>query len=591
MDNRQELDTTDEKNFFLTQVKKNPRFLWQHLHALTSVILDQYKAKYLTRLRGKHLSTKKPLPWLKEVKGANRSNCQTLTDVLKRIPQRKLTDIPFRESPQSTLFIQTQHPDLEDYLAKHRWGILLDNMLSQAAPALPQDILRAMEFNFSKQDPALETYSVCERVANVLLWSASLTDAQRLHLPECLLTFLQQSLQWILKHLEFYGKKTGNHILNNARVLLMAGTVLNNRAAVETGWLILKNMLPVLIQKNGFLRERSSHYQLLVFGWLLDARAFMLGSDFYPRMNIDFLEHTIINMRYATGLLCDAEGYLLTLIGDVSPDFSPFKTSQRLARCYPETWPLDAPQVKTTLLRDDWGFLQTGQDKIILNCPAGDYPKTFSSHAHNDITGFVWLHDNKEILIDCGRARYTKDPVSSRQKSALGHSVAFVNGFAPLSESLVINGNWWPTPYASATVACELSAENTIAITHDGFKRATPVNEQVRKITLLNSQLQVNDLFRGQGDVLLELRWQLNPGFQVFNSETSCVINGDHQLEIDLSAMRNKPQLDFIPADAKRSRYSCEYGHAVGNPFILMRWQVKLPFTSHIVFRVKSCVG
>jgi hypothetical protein len=81
------------------------------------------------------------------------------------------------------------------------------------------------------------------------------------------------------------------------------------------------------------------------------------------------------------------------------------------------------------------------------------------------------MFDNAPVLIDCGRARYTKDAISTLQKSALGHNVPLVNGFAPLSESLVINGNWWPTPYASAQIAISSDASHRVTISHNVPRR------------------------------------------------------------------------------------------------------------------------
>jgi hypothetical protein len=586
MANFQENRLALEKNFFLTQAKKNPIFLLQHFQSLLGVILQQGTARLLTKLRGRFRGNKMTPAWLRSLGMANRSHCVTLDELLQRTPLfvLKATDTTITELAWHSDII-----DPENYFAQHRWGMLTDKLLAQIdADQLPATIAQQMTKTLNDPAAALETYSTCERIANLLTWLAFMPRAQRLAvMPANTLAFLEKSLQWVLSHLEFYGKRTGNHILNNARSLIMAGVVLNNKFAVTTGYLIFENMLPVLIQRDGFLRERSSHYQLIVLGWLLDAYAFVQGTEFYSPEQMEFLRAYISKMSSAAASLCDDQGNLLAMIGDISPDASPSKTTQRLRQCHTGFWPVAAA---ANGLRDDWCFLQSQQSRVILNCPAGVYPKSFSSHAHNDIPGFVWLYHNEPVLIDCGRARYTKDAISVLQKSAYGHNVPLVNGFAPLSESLVTNGNWWPTPYASAHVAIASDAAHRVTISHNGFQRATPVQEHQRQILLGDQELRVEDFFKGQGEIELELRWQLPPGF-VLLEKNKKLSNGSITLEIDLTGMKNLPVMAYHSVDQPLSWSSSQYGIAEANPVITMRWQVLLPFTTSILFKVNSCVA
>ncbi|MES2218853.1 MAG: heparinase II/III family protein, partial [Pseudomonadota bacterium] len=576
MANSQEYRLAQEKNFFLSCVKKNPVFLLQHVKSLAGVVLARCKVKFLTKLRGQHRGNKMTPGWLRSLRLANHSQCADLPQLLQNIP---LFEIKNNAIIAADLAWQNEITDPEYYLAQQRWGILTDELLtSTTSSLLPDAVTQQILQTLNDQAATLETYSTCERIANLVNWLAFMPRQQRLAgVPPDTLKFLEKSLQWVLKHLEFYGQRTGNHILNNARSLILAGVVLQNKFAVATGKLIFQKMLPVLIQPNGFLRERSSHYQLIVLGWLLDAFAYLQATEFYPAIELKFLADYIDSMRSAAGELCDQQGNLQVLIGDISPDLSPIKTTQRLSKCHSAFWPV---KVVSTGLRDDWCILHSAQSKVILNCPAGRYPKLFSSHAHNDITSFVWLYHGEPILTDCGRARYTKDPVSTLQKSAYGHNLPLVNGFAPLSESLVINGNWWPTPYASAQVDISSDAAHRVAITHNGFKRATPVKQHQRQIVVDDHQLWIEDFFNGHGLIDLELRWQLPPGFVVVE-KNKLFTNGSVMLEIDLRGMQNLPVLS-----EQRGWASTQYGVAVANPVIAMQWQVPLPFTTVLIFKV-----
>jgi hypothetical protein len=596
MDDFQEYGIPFERKFFLSRAKVRPAFLIRHLGSFSHIVLDRLKTKYYARLRGVHHGAKRRPKWLTAT--AEKTRNLDFTHLLYRIPQREYPALQYGVLPAVEsihLHLNPQPADAENYFAQFRWSELVDDMLGTVAPQdwrLSDKIIHWLQAPPVKSDRAWETYSACERVTNLITWISFIPAAYRLtSVPQASHGFLEDSLQWIMQHLEYYGKKTGNHILNNARALIMGGTVLNNIAAVQMGVSLLSHMLPVLIQRDGFLRERSSHYQMLIMQWLLDTNYFLQLQGAHHEFVAGTLKPQLEKMAQATQMLCNASGYLQAYIGDVSPDLAPVKTTQRLLRCYPDAWPQPVEQVSAIVARDDWWQLGAGRSKILLNCPAGPYPQSFSSHAHNDMTSFVWLHDEEAIFIDSGRSRYTKDPVSTLQKSARGHSLAFIDGFSPLCESMVINGNWWPSPYADASVHVDRILDNAISMTHNGFARATPVKRHQRKITLLDHQLCITDEFNGSGRVTLELLWQLSPAFMGWSHDALTVTNGNLQLQIDLSGMKNLPTLKFHAQSTARGWYSAEYGVATPNPVISMRWEIELPFTTRIIFKVRSCVA
>jgi hypothetical protein len=581
---------SQEARFFLVRVKVNPFFLFMHVKSLCGIVFDKYSSRYLSRLRGRHRGTKATPSWLKKIKLTTQESAG-LSELAARIPVFETGKTFSRQEPVSAAYDISADP--ENYLAQYRWSHLLDGLLTQKSGwVLPEDVMQFISAPLPKSDAAWETYSTCERMANLLAWMACVpVDKRTTVYSDSFISFLDDSLKWVSKHLEFYKKKTGNHLLNNARALIMGGTVLNKPEAIETGIAILRRMLPVLIQPNGSLRERSSHYQLIVLTWLLDAYSYLKISQRYSDYELEFLVSIITPMCDTASLFCDAEGYLQTCIGDISPDLSPLKTTQRLLTCYPEWWPVKKTGALKMLSRDDWWIQQTQNNKIILNSPEGRYPKRFPSHAHNDISSFVWLHKDREIFIDSGRARYTKDSISSRQKSARGHSLPLVNGFSPLCESFVVNGNWWPTPYASAMIFVDALSDIIVRIAHDGFARATPVKQYQRVLMLGEDQVQVCDIFSGKGKVKIDVLWQLNPDFIFTNNTPHIAVLDDLQLELDLKNLTVTPQIHFIHAADKKNWYSNQYGVAKPNPTLILSWTVDLPFTAEITFKVKPCAA
>ncbi len=163
---------------------------------------------------------------------------------------------------------RTAGQDIEDSLAGHRWGFLLERMCHDAVDwcACFEACIRWIQNNVDTGEPAWEPYSACERIANLLIfYAASPAEIRERGIPRELREFLGTSVRWVYDHLEYYGPaETNNHILNNARALVLGGIACGDRLALSAGLQIFHQCLPKLILSGGFLRERSSHYQLIV---------------------------------------------------------------------------------------------------------------------------------------------------------------------------------------------------------------------------------------------------------------------------------------------------------------------------------------
>lgn len=579
-----------ERQVFISKLKSNPIFLFRHVGSFSEIIWRRCWARLLTKLRGRHRGQKQRPRWLNQLNKFQQSKTLDLNDLLKQVIERELT-VNNSSQPVSD-YEYGESDDPEDYLLQNRWAILFHDLLrmrciDKDAITLPASIKNWLDNPPPKLDLAWETYSTCERVANLLTWISFIPMDERSRVvPPTIVKHLQESIAWIATHLEYYGKQTGNHIINNARALIMVGAFLKNKIALHTGMEMLKRMLPVLIQADGFLRERSSHYQLIVLTWLLDAFTFAKHCNMCTDTEIAFLQETIKRMGQAASMLCDPQGNLQVYIGDISPDMTPADTTRRLTLCYPNDWPAQMNRVNS----DDWHSIKNQSNKVLLNCPNGRFPKQFPSHAHGDITSFVWSYEDKPIFIDPGRSRYTKDPISSLQKSAASHNVALVNNLAPLCESFVLNGNWWPIPYASATIHVEQN-ENSITLAHDGFKRATPVNKHTRKIEIFADGITVCDHFSGTGSVSITLLWHLHSTFTCFDKNILTIHNGSLAFTIDHADTLPTPQIEFLQLHPEMGWFSTEYGRANNSPVLMMQWKTELPFAANIKFRIKPCVA
>jgi hypothetical protein len=470
--------------------------------------------------------------------------------------------------------------DPEDSLAEHRWGFLLDAVIVGRVdwPAGLAECTRWIEEYSQKAGDAWEPYSACERVANLLVFLAAMPVAMHgQRITPQLTGFVGESVNWIYRHLEYYGAaRTNNHILNNARALVMGGASGGDRAALAGGMKIFRQCLPALIMKGGFLRERSSHYQLIVLNWILDAWCFVAASDGPASEDAQFLRGYAIRMASAAAMLCNSTSRLLALIGDVSPDSSPAQSAARLEMLYPDFWPVPGHAREAQEMGDGWFRISAAEEVVIGNFPAGRFPPEFPTHGHGDHTSFAWIHESMDVLVDTGRYRYTPDVVSSYQKSALGHNLPLVNGFAPLCESLASNGSWWPLPYARADLQA-VERPGGIVLSHDGFARSTPVTRHSRLIVPQQAALLVTDTFDGSGEVEIAICWHFGDGFDSFDENMLAATGRSGRVDLSVTGARGPPRVTSIFEYMPGSWLSREYGQKHPILGVCLQWQVSLP--------------
>jgi hypothetical protein len=315
---------------------------------------------------------------------------------------------------------------------------------------------------------------------------------------------------------------------------------------------------------------------LIVLNWMLDTWECVAAYAGPQSHDARFLRSHAERMLNAAAMLCDRHGRLLALIGDVSPDATPTQSADRLASLYPELWPATRRSPHPVELEDGWFRVFSGQDVVLGNFPAGRYPPDFPTHGHCDLTSFVWLNGGNEVLQDGGCHRYTPDAVSLFQKSASGHNVVLVNGIAPLCETLVTNGSWWPLPYARAHLQAGGSGTG-ITLVHDGFARTTPVNRHTRQILLRENGLRVVDLFDGEGTVEVAFCWHFGVGFGTFDAQSLTVTGLHGHVTLRFEGVPGPPSVEPVFGDTPGSWTSQTYGQKQPVLGICLRWRVRLP--------------
>lgn len=501
----------------------------------------------------------------------------------------RFPDYPVPSRPRPMTPASARVDDHEAYLASHRWHACLYGLVDREnAPNAARACVDWLQDPPPRTDAAWEPYSTSERIVNLSILLAAEPAARTAVDDESITTFLDDSLSWVDSHLEYYGPaRTNNHILNDARALVVGGAIRSNAVAVEKGLTLIGSFGGQMFAAGGFLRERSSHYQLVVTQWLLDAVHFgRFASDRTSEASrfLEVAERIARTAARATAQLHQRLGFGGTCIGDVSPDCPPELSRLRLERLYP-----DAAAVRSgdgSAMVDDWLWLAHGDHDIVACAVSGSaFPPGIPTHGHTDVGHFIWRWRGGTVLADAGRARYTKDSESLAQSDGRGHNVPFVNGLAPLAEPLVNGGRWFLEPYSRASVRTEIQRADSFSIAHNGFARIDGVSAYERRVQVVDDGIVVEDRFDGSRLVDLDLLWHFDPEFTPTGSD----------------ALRDKDSVVTCLAESSGAQpalqewqeyvHSAVYGQARRAPLLRYRWRLKLPATITTTLSISTCAA
>ena len=470
--------------------------------------------------------------------------------------------------------------DKETYFQKNRWASCIEMMLRGSIDEEAISSIRTwIASPPPRNDQAWETYSCCERIANLSLLICSYPQMQDQFDRDLLFSFYLENGNWIASHLEYYGlEQTNNHFLNNGRALIIAGVVLNHQEWIDAGLGIFRKFAPLLFGSDGYLREGSSHYQLVVAGWYFDGLIF-------AQTKVNFVESDpLIKLAHLVGAACQqfaaALPNMATHIGDISPDIHPKFSLARLSAFY-SCW-LDgeksSPESESVLPKE-WLFSGTATDVVIARW-VEQWPVSWTTHSHSDLGSFVWSHKHRWILVDPGRIGYTTQ--GNQQLCAKSHNTILINGFAPLSESVLSAGLWHPKFYAHARIESAIDKDGGLTLTHNGFSRAIPNLIHTRKLSFADEGLKIVDSLQGSGTVTVQLVWNLFPEFTPLSNNAI----SDGEVRVNMTCIDSR-QVSHT-AQFEKYTYSESYGEGVLAYRLSVSCELDLPCSIKTQFIIKN---
>ena len=301
-------------------------------------------------------------------------------------------------------------------------------VLEQAVDSLPQAWGGVAEWLKSREtapDVCSDAYTRAERIANLVML-CSLGDPPG-ELGERVRQLIRRDAEGVLRQIEYHGElNTNNHVLNDARALLIAGVFLGEGRLYRGGRFIFEHQLFRHVGPDGLLREASSHYQLVITRWLLDVACVFRLQDraLFERFRPVFVQSlAVCQAMFELGC---GQGHM-ALIGDISPDFPPDfyrglpALGQRLfagenppesgAQAGASFWQTyfgaaaGSPAGDWLAGNGSWASLNREGWRLLLHADtAVTDPR--ATHGHHDLFSFDLSCDGLPLIVDPGRRNY-----------------------------------------------------------------------------------------------------------------------------------------------------------------------------------------
>lgn len=369
-------------------------------------------------------------------------------------------------------------------------------------------------------------YTVGERISSCCLffYLAGFRPSEKI------VSGLVNQATYLSRCLEFKGPYTGNHVVNNARALYLAGCFCNQPGFRELAVAVFRNEIPKHITADGFFREGSSHYHFLYSRWLLEL--YYVSDMFKDEETRDFLGPFCEKMiRQCCFFLVAKETqpeWEMPLFGDISPDcppswlidlpFSPLArpfAGKQFCRQPPglerDSWrgmwkkhtvgtkeDKDCHHSETCLNPDSgWYRLERGGQTLFVRADFQGIPD-YVGHHHDDIYHFTLFRKGEPVLIDPGRVTYEK--CGNDYLLPKAHNSITIDGLGafPADRRFLLK------EYCQAgnrVIVTPEENENSLAITilSEGFYRLDSHLEVKRKIVVSSEKMTVFDSIRGTG--------------------------------------------------------------------------------------------
>jgi uncharacterized heparinase superfamily protein len=368
--------------------------------------------------------------------------------------------------------------------------------------------------------------------------------------------YLGRNLEW---------QVLGNHLLENARALIVAGRLFPDQATARewtaTGLRILGRETEEQILPDGGHFERSPMYHALVLELYLDVLACLDAGDPHrsriaaaTRRMADFL----VSVTHPDGAI--------SLFNDATREIAP-ASSVLLERCRRLVDHEATPRADFS----DSGYFVWSHDPVFLVVDGGPLgPDHLLAHAHADIFSYELSLSGRRFVVDTGVEGYEAGPMRDRVRGTRAHNTVCVDG---LDQAQV----WSRFRVARRYSPCSIEAAwdggsfrfagefpGYAALIGDGILHRRRVSGDARERIL-----RVQDEVTGGGKHLVESRIHLHPAVTVTEAGPELRLVRDGCVA-RLRPMKGEPSMED-------SVYCPEFGVVQENRSVVLRSEGSLP--------------
>lgn len=365
---------------------------------------------------------------------------------------------------------------------------------------------------------------------------------------------LYRQATWLYRTLEVY--HPGNHLLENARALVLAGRYFEGQGEAhrwyERGLSIYRRELPKQVLPDGGYFERSPMYHGLMLEGLLDVLNVLPDGH---RDTALFTE-TAERMRDYLASILHPDGKI-PLFNDSTLEIAPpanalLDYADRLLGSEPRK-ALHFPSTGRFILADGPSWV------IVDGGPIG--PDELPAHAHADIFSFEASFGGHRFIVDTGVFEYPAGSERTHDRSTAAHNTVGIDGVdqAECWASFRVARRYPPED----VVFTQDGVASSFSGTFRGYSRLIGDRlEHRRTMSLRDGTLSVEDHVTGEGSHDVESRLHLHP-------DVILTPDGDGFL-LERDAVRVRLHIEGASVREEASRYSPGFGVALPNRRLVM---------------------
>lgn len=517
---------------------------------------------------------------------------------------------------KTPLIVQRYYPDIwsnikmysggddEIEMSLHRWYWLLYDQKDLTLLSLEQKVDLISEWihqnPYNEGSSAWQSYTISERLSSFII-STLLNNSFIIvrHVVEnnsLLLDHVIKCANHLKRNLEYYPDgNTFNHVTNNIKGLLITAVILKDTELCNDLLNLLEEELEIIFDDDGFLREGSSHYQLIVVRWLCELKYILIKSEI-SHVKISEKVHYIIDkafQRVGFFLVIDkkTKKVSIPLIGDISPDFDPQWLTEYFSPDTINHYGRSIIQFLGIELETSYELTQIYEDYsrvVFMNWlifVRHSKPSLFfPSHAHEDAGSFLLYFEGHQVIIDPGRVNYNRPHQEDYYCSSACHNGPIVNGLAGIQSGIYA---YLPLHYISVN-AIKKSVhqgidETNFIIECESLKRLNGVNGSrfSRKFILKLEGVTIIDDIDAFGNIDYQLRITFPENIQIDYAKNRNVISlNSETFSLNLEGVNS-----FLIEKTSRSN---AYHSSIDCFSVDTKMSSKIPFTNKLEIRVHN---